>query len=325
MGGENGIAPGFVEPMMARLQSHLPEGPGWEFEVKLDGIRAIGIRDGKSIRLFSRRPRELTQDFPEIVDALARLPAKRFVIDGEIAAFDDEGRTSFQILQNRGQETIDTYFILFDLVQLDGKSLAGMPLAGRRSKLKKLLGRAGERLRFSESLVAPPKKIWTEVKRLGLEGIIAKRTDSVYEPGRRSGAWVKVKAQNEQEFVIGGYTPPQGSRKHFGSILVGYHAQGKLMFASGVGSGFTHRTLEDLYRRFQKLRVKECPFANLPWRKSRGGFSMADMRRATWLEPKLVCQVKFYEWTRDGNLRQPVYLGLREDKKAKDVVRENPL
>jgi len=320
----NEIAPGLVEPMMARLQSHLPEGPGWEFEVKLDGIRAIGIKDGRSIQLFSRRPRELTADFPGIVAALARLPAKRFVVDGELVAFDDEGRTSFQILQNRGQETIDTYFILFDLVQLNGKSFLAVPLAQRRAELQKLLGKTQDPLRFSASLEASPKRIWTEVKRLGLEGVIAKQTDSQYEPGRRSGAWVKVKAQNEQEFVIGGYTPPQGSRKHFGSILVGYHDGGKLMFASGVGSGFTHRSLETLYRTFQKLRIKTCPFANLPWRKSRGGFSMADMRRATWLEPKLVCQVKFYEWTRDGNLRQPVFLGLREDKKAKDVVREKP-
>ena len=151
-----------------------------------------------------------------------------------------------------------------------------------------------------------------------------KKLDSKYEPGRRSGAWLKIKAQAEQEFVIGGYTPPQGSRKFVGSILVGYHENGKLLFASGVGSGFTHRTLEMLFKQFQKLRTKDCPFANLPWRKSRGGFSMTDMRRATWLEPKLVCQVKFFEWTRDGNLRQPVFLGLREDKRAGEVVREIP-
>jgi len=324
MGGVSGIPSEFIEPMMARLQSHLPEEPGWEFEVKLDGIRAIGIKDGRSARLFSRRPRELTDDFPGIVEALARLPAKRCVVDGEIVAFDGEGRTSFQVLQNRGQETIETFFVLFDLVRWEGKSLVHEPLGERRAKLKKLLGQAGRTLRYSESLAAPAKKIWVEVKRLGLEGVIAKRTDSVYESGRRSGAWVKVKAQNEQEFVIGGFTPPQGSRKHFGSILVGYHEKGKLMFASGVGSGFTHRSLETLSKTFQRLRVKGCPFANLPWPKPRGGFSKADMRRATWLEPKLVCQVKFYEWTRDGNLRQPVFLGLREDKKAKDVVRESP-
>jgi bifunctional non-homologous end joining protein LigD len=318
------IAPEFVEPMMARLQSHLPEEKGWEFEVKLDGIRAIGIKNGKSVRLFSRRPRELTQDFPEIVNALAKLSPKQFVVDGEIVAFDDKGRTSFQILQNRGQEAIETHFILFDLIQLNGASVIAMPLAERRAQLQKLLTKAREPLRFSESLDAPPKKIWTEIKRLGLEGIIAKRVDSKYESGRRSGAWVKIKAQNEQEFVIGGYTPPQGSRKHFGSILVGYYENGKLMFASGVGTGFTHRTLETLFKQFQKMRAPKCPFANLPWRKSRGGFSMADMRRATWLEPKLVCQVKFFEWTRDGNLRQPVFLGLREDKKAKEVVREIP-
>ncbi|HXF09906.1 MAG TPA: non-homologous end-joining DNA ligase [Desulfuromonadaceae bacterium] len=312
----------FVEPMMARLQSRLPAEKEWEFEVKLDGIRAIGIKHDKVVHLFSRRPRELTGDFPGIVQAIARLPVKRCIVDGEIVAFDGEGRTSFQILQNRGQETIDTYYILFDLIQLDGKSLLKEPLAGRRTKLEKLLAKANDPLRFSGSFRASPEKIWKEVKRLGLEGVIAKRVDSEYEPGRRSGAWVKVKAQNEQEFVIGGYTPPQGSRKHFGSILVGYYENGKFMFASGVGSGFTHRSLETLFKTFQKLKTADCPFANLPWPKPRGGFSKADMRRATWLEPKLVCQVKFYEWTRDGNLRQPVFLGLREDKKAAEVVRE---
>jgi bifunctional non-homologous end joining protein LigD len=312
----------FIEPMMARLQSHLPEEKGWEFEVKLDGIRAIGIKNNNEVHLFSRRPRELTADFPQIVKAIAKLPVKRCIVDGELVAFDDEGRTSFQILQNRGQETVDMYYILFDLVQLDGKSLLKVPLAERRAALEKMLAKARDPLRFSGSFHAAPAKIWKEVKRLGLEGVIAKRVGSEYEPGRRSGAWVKVKAQNEQEFVIGGYTPPQGSRKHFGSILVGYYEKGKLMFASGVGSGFTHRSLEALYKTFQKLRQSECPFANLPWPKPRGGFSKADMRRATWLEPKLVCQVKFYEWTRDGNLRQPVFLGLREDKKAMEVVRE---
>ncbi len=316
------IAPEFVEPMMARLQSHLPEESGWEFEIKLDGIRAIGIKNGKSIRLFSRRPRELTQDFSKIANALATLSPKQFVVDGEIVALDDEGRTSFQILQNRGQEEIQTHFILFDLIQLNGKSLISIPLAERRAQLQKLLAKARAPLNFSDSLDASPKRIWAEIKRLGLEGIVAKKLDSRYEPGRRSGAWIKVKAQNEQEFVIGGYTSPQGSRKFFGSILVGCYEDGKLMFASGVGSGFTHRTLEMLFKQFQKLRTENCPFANLPWRKSRGGFSMADMRRATWLEPRLVCQVKFFEWTRDGNLRQPVFLGLREDKRATEVTRE---
>lgn len=316
------IAAEFVEPMMAQLQSHLPEEESWEFEIKLDGIRAIGVKNGKSVRLFSRRPRDLTEEFKEIAAALSKLPPKQFVVDGEIAAFDDQGRTSFQILQNRRQQEVDTHFILFDLIQLNGKSLISMPLAERRALLQKLLAKAREPLRFSESFHAPPKRVWTEIKRLGLEGVIAKRVDSRYEAGRRSGAWVKVKAQNEQEFVIGGYTPPQGSRKHFGSILVGYYESGKLMFASGVGSGFTHRTLETLFKQFQKLRRPDCPFVNLPWRRSRGGFSAADMRRATWLEPVLVCQVKFFEWTRDGNLRQPVFLGLREDKKATEVIRE---
>jgi bifunctional non-homologous end joining protein LigD len=318
------IPPEYVEPMMARLQSELPTGKGWQMEVKLDGIRAIGIKNGKSVRLFSRRPRELTHDYPHIVNALADLPANKFVVDGEIVIFDEQGRTSFQALQNRNttHDSSPAFFILFDLLQLNDERLLSVPLTERRKALGKLLRKPSRSLRFSAPLEGDPKTIWSGIKRLGLEGIIAKRADSVYEPGRRTGAWLKVKAQNEQEFVIGGYTPPQGSRLYFGSLLVGYYEGKNLLFASGVGTGFNTRSLETLYKQFQKLRVDKCPFTNLPQRGPRGGFPLSQMRKCFWLKPQLVCQVKFFEWTRDGNLRQPVFLGLREDKKATEVVRE---
>ena len=166
-----------------------------------------------------------------------------------------------------------------------------------------------------------------EIKRLGLEGLIAKKPDSKYEPGRRSGAWVKLKCVNEQEFVIGGYTQPQGSRDHFGALLVGYYEEGRLTFASKVGSGYTQSVLRDLFHKFKPLRRATCPFVNLPTKRSGRfgqGMTAAEMKLCTWLKPKFIAQVRFTEWTSDGGLRHPVFLGLRSDKPAGDVTRERP-
>ena len=165
----------------------------------------------------------------------------------------------------------------------------------------------------------------SEVKRLGLEGLIAKQPASKYEVGRRSGAWVKLKCVNEQEFVIGGYTPPKGSRDHFGALLVGYYERGKLIFASKVGSGYTQASLRQLFNTFKPLRRETCPFVNLPTRRTGRfgqGITASEMTLCTWLEPRLVAQIRFTEWTSDGGLRHPVFLGLREDKRAKEVTRE---
>jgi bifunctional non-homologous end joining protein LigD len=321
--------PRFLEPMKAHLEDELPDGPDWLYEVKLDGIRAVAVKDGPQVRLFSRRPRDVTDEYPEIVSALARLSARQLVVDGEIVAFDARGRTSFQLLQNRKRSGSRTnlFFIMFDLLHLNGRDVISAPLVERRAMLEKLMGRNSGPLRFSVTLDATASRIWKEVNKLGLEGIIAKRRDSKYEPGRRSGAWVKVKAQNEQEFVIGGYTPPRGSRQYFGSILVGYYDARKLLFASRVGTGFNTRSLRSLFNIFQKLRTPDCPFANLPTQRSGKfgqGVTAADMKQCVWLKPQLVCQVRFQEWTHDDNLRQPVFLGLREDKKPTEVVREKP-
>jgi bifunctional non-homologous end joining protein LigD len=319
--------PRFIEPMKALLSDELPPGSEWAYEVKLDGIRAIAIRDNSQIQIFSRRPRDLTAEYPEIVKELARLPAKRWILDGEIVAVDSQGRSSFQLLQNRKNSRSENqiFLYLFDVINLDGHDIAQFAWEQRRALLQTLLRKADDPIRLSASLEAPAASVWKEIVKQGLEGVIAKRRDSRYEVGRRSGAWLKVKTQNEQEFVIGGYTPPEGSRKYFGAIIVGYYDGKDLMFASRVGTGFDFAKLKSLYDRFQKLRTTQCPFANLPTkRKGRfgGGVTAADMRRCVWLKPKLVSQVRFYEWTADGNLRQPVYLGLREDKRATEVVRE---
>jgi bifunctional non-homologous end joining protein LigD len=314
--------------MKALTKAELPSEPGWSFELKLDGIRAIAYRDGATLRVFSRRPRDLTAEYPEIVSALRKLPGTKWIMDGEIVALDERGHTSFQLLQNRQRTDRTTLPILlyaFDLLNLNGRDLQSLPLTQRRALLRNFLPAASDLIRFSASLDAPAATVWREVTRHGLEGVMAKRSDSVYESGRRSGAWLKIKSLREQEFVIGGYYPPGGSRKFFGSIIVGYYDGNQLMFASKVGTGFNHATLKSLFTLFQKYRIEACPFANLPV-KRRGRFGQSltasEMRKCTWIKPELVCQVKFLEWTDDGNLRQPVFLGLRDDKRPREVVRE---
>jgi bifunctional non-homologous end joining protein LigD len=205
--------------------------------------------------------------------------------------------------------------------------LKSLPLVTRRELLEKLLKHSPQPLRLSEALTAPAAVVWKEVTRNGLEGLLAKQKHSPYEPGRRTGAWVKIKAQLRQEFVIGGYTSPEGARTHFGALLVGYYQGARLVFASGVGTGFDQATLKTLHDRFQSLRRADCPFANLPTPSEAGrrqGMTAAEMRRCVWLKPELVCEVRFAEWTQDGCLRQPVYLGLRADKKPRQVRREDP-
>jgi bifunctional non-homologous end joining protein LigD len=316
--------------MKAMTKTELPGEAGWSFELKLDGVRAIAFRNGATLRIFSRRPRDLTLEYPEIVASLRELSATKWIIDGEIVALDKRGHSSFQLLQNRkrsDRNVAPIFFYVFDLINLNGRELSSLPLEQRRAALQKLLPGLQGMLRFSASLNAPAAVVWREVTRLGLEGVMAKRCDSAYESGRRSGAWLKVKSLRQQEFVIGGYYPPGGSRKFFGSIIVGYYDGERLMFASKVGTGFDHAALKSMFNLFQKYRTKKCPFANLPV-KRRGRFGQSltpsEMRKCTWLKPKLVCQVKFLEWTDDANLRQPVFLGMRDDKVPTEVVREEP-
>ena len=213
----------------------------------------------------------------------------------------------------------------FDLLSLDCADVRSRPLIERRKLLAKLLKKAPENIKFSEQLTGTKEELLRVAKQFQLEGLIAKRPDSLYEPCRRSGSWVKVKLTKQQEFVIGGYTPPEGSRKYFGALLVGYYGPEGLLFAGRVGTGFSERALETLYDAFQKIRRTTCPFVNLP-EKTRGrwglGITLTVMRTCSWVEPELVAQIKFTEWTSDNQLRQPVFLGLRTDKAAKKVVRE---
>jgi bifunctional non-homologous end joining protein LigD len=322
--------PRFVEPMKAKLVEKPPATGDWIYELKFDGIRLIATKEREKVSLLSRNQNDLSARFPEVVDAVKNLLADEFVLDGEVVALDEEGRSSFQLLQAREMEGRKSpiYFYAFDLLQLDGKSFVSLPLEVRKNVLEKLCAGAHDpRIRYSGAIGGDANKLLKEVQRRGLEGIIGKLRNSIYEPGRRSGVWIKLKCVNEQEFVIGGYTPPQGARKHFGAILVGYYKDRDLVFAGKVGTGFTTKSLATLHKKFRAEGRADCPFVDLPSKQNGQwvlGITPSMMKKIHWINPKFVAEIKFAEWTRDGKLRAPVFMGLREDKKAGEVVREAP-
>jgi bifunctional non-homologous end joining protein LigD len=319
--------PRFTEPMKAKLVDEPPKHGDWIYELKFDGFRAIGVKIDKKVSLMSRNEKKLDARFPEIVNAVKNLPVRECVIDGEIVALDEKGRSSFQLLQALEMEGRKSplRFYVFDLLQLDGRSLLQLPLEERKQLLAKLCESVGDPIRYSGEIGGDAKSLLAEVKRRGLEGLIGKQRKSVYEPGRRSGAWIKLKCMNEQEFVIGGYTPPAGSRKHFGAILVGYYEDGSLKFAGKVGTGFTAKTLSILHKKFLEEERDDCSFVDLPAKQNGKwvqGITPSMMKKMHWVNPKFVAEIKFAEWTRDKKLRAPVFLGLREDKNAREVTRE---
>ena len=319
--------PQFIEPMKARLVDEPPKHGDWLYELKFDGIRAMAIKNDRKVSLVSRNGNKLDGRFPEIVEAVKNLPVREYVIDGEVVALDEDGRSSFQLLQGLEMEgrKAPLRFYVFDLLQLDGKSLLGLPLEQRKQVLAKICENVGDPIRYSGEISGDVKSLLAEVKRRGLEGLIGKQRNSVYEPGRRSGTWIKLKCINEQEFVIGGYTPPAGSRKYFGAILVGYYEIGKLRFAGKVGSGFTEKSLSMLHKKFRGEEHDDCPFVDLPSKQGGEwvqGITPSMMKKMHWVNPTFVAEIKFAEWTRDQKLRQPVFLGMRQDKAATEVKRE---
>jgi bifunctional non-homologous end joining protein LigD len=233
--------------------------------MKFDGYRALAVKAGREVRLVSRNKIDFGDDYPLLLDALKSLSAKNFLIDGEIAALDENGRSSFQLLQSYGiWKNIPLVYYAFDLLSLEGTDVRDQPLLGRRKLLAKLLKNAPADIRFSEELQGTREALLEIAHKFGLEGLVAKRRDSLYESGRRSGAWVKVKITQQQEFVIGGYTLPERGRKYFGALLVGYYGPGGLFFACRVGTGFSERALAVVYDGMQKIKRGSCPFVNLP-------------------------------------------------------------
>jgi bifunctional non-homologous end joining protein LigD len=301
-----------IEPMKAVLSDTPFSDPAWIFERKLDGIRCIAIRDGSGVSLMSRTARRMNDQFPELVRALEREPSRDFIADGEIVAFEGSV-TSFARLQQRARRRVPVFLYVFDLPRHEGEDLRPLPLRERKARLRRALEFAGP-VRFNPHRNGEHgEELYREACRKGLEGVIAKRADSPYSGGR-SRDWLKLKCHAEQELVIGGYTAPRGSRTEFGALLVGYHEDGALRYAGKVGTGFGHDTLRTLGARLRELEQDESPFA--PFKPVPPG--------THWVKPELVAQVGFAEWTRDGRLRHPRYIGLREDKPAREVVRERP-
>jgi bifunctional non-homologous end joining protein LigD len=250
--------PSFIEPMKALPVEKLPEGD-WLNEVKHDGYRAMAFKHGEDVRLVSRNKKEL--NYRHLQDALKLLPPEHVVLDGEMAALDEKGRSSFQLLQlYKRTGNVPLVYYVFDLLFLDGKDLRKKPLTVRRELLIGLLKNAGDEIRLSDELRGTKDELLRVAQEFGLEGLVAKRKSSVYESGRRSGAWVKLKITESQEFVIGGYTLPEGNRSHFGSLLVGYRSPDGFLFAGRVGTGFSERVLANIYCKLQKLKQPACPF-----------------------------------------------------------------
>jgi DNA ligase D-like protein (predicted ligase) len=311
----------FIEPMRCKAVAALPEDEHWRFEVKFDGYRCIAVRNDSGITLFSRNRNILNDRFPNIVEALRSIGSD-FVLDGEIVALDKQGRPSFQLLQNARARPLSAYFYIFDLLNYGGESLHRETIERRHERLNELLAGSGDPLRLSPLLRASAGRILEEVGKLGLEGIVGKRNGSTYEPGERSGAWIKHRTNREQEFVIGGYVP--GSRG-FDSLLVGVYEKEKLIFVAKVKSGFVPLMRDETFPQLKKMATSKCPFSNLPEKKaSRWGESLTleKMRECRWVKPKLVCQVAFVEWTDAGHLRHCSFIALRDDKNASEVVRE---
>jgi DNA ligase D-like protein (predicted ligase) len=306
--------------MLATLTDRRFSDPNWIFETKLDGERCLAFKRGSTVRLLSRNQQLLNNTYPEVVEALERAGTHDVVIDGEIVAFEGK-RTSFEKLQGRigikdpdaaRRSGIPVFYYVFDLVHVDGNDIARVALTLRKGLLRKALNFRGA-VRFETHRNAEGEAFYREACSEGLEGVIAKRRDSEYSPGKRSPDWLKFKCVNEQEFVIGGFTDPAGSRVGLGALLVGYYERGKLRYAGKVGTGFDTPTLISLRRKLDARQTSRSPFADEV--KEKG---------AHWVKPELVAQIGFSEWTRDGKLRHPRFLGLRTDKAANEVVRERP-
>jgi bifunctional non-homologous end joining protein LigD len=307
-----------IRPMLATLVDTLPRGAEWSYEVKWDGYRTLLRKEGRQVRLLSRNLKDATAQYPAIARALEQVRADRVLLDGEIVALDERGHPSFQALHHQAAQTIVYY--AFDVLHLNGRDLTKLPLDERREALAPVVEATA--LLRSDPLPGTPAQIEEALRKLRLEGAVAKRRTSRYEPGRRSKSWLKVKFNRRQEFVVGGYKPNQ---TNFESLLVGYYDRGKLYFAGKVRAGLTPRRREELFHAIAPLVISKCSFVNLPnsgsshWGE---GITEADMAALRWVKPQIVVEVSFVEWTRDGLLRHSQFVGVRHDKRARDVRRE---
>ena len=316
-GTRKAALPKFLPPELATLVDRAPAGEAWLHEMKYDGYRILARIEHGRVRLLSRNGRDWTDNFPTIAKALGRLDVDRAFLDGEVAVLLENGTTSFQALQNHlsGLPEGQLTYLVFDCLHLNGLDLTGARLEERKRLLADLLESVPDAgaLRYSDHVVGDGPAFFAQACRHGLEGIVSKLRDAPYR-STRSREWLKVKCFKRQEVVIGGYTDPEGSRVGLGALLAGVYEKGRLVYAGKIGTGFTEKTLRELTSRLRALEREACPFASQP----------AGVGRPHWVKPELVAEVSFTEWTGDGRMRHPSFLGLRKDKPATSVVRELP-
>jgi bifunctional non-homologous end joining protein LigD len=294
-----------VRPMLATLVDEPFHRPGWVYEEKYDGYRILAYKEGPRVTLLSRNAKDRTETFATVAAAIGRLRDRTLLLDGEVVAFDRKGVSRFQLLQRGDAPHV---FAVFDCLYRAGRDLRRGPLAARRAELESVVRGGSPSILLSRRLAGNGLAAYRIARRRGYEGVVAKDAASPYEEGR-STRWLKVKVHQEEEFVIGGFTAPRGSRKHLGALLLGAYRGNELHFVGKVGAGFSEKTLASLSRMLRPLARSKPPFVDPPREKS-----------ATWVEPRLVAQVAFQEWTADQKLRQPVFLGIRDDKKPLAVV-----
>ena len=312
---------GFIESMECLPVATLPEGKEWSYEINLDGFRLESVKKKGKTALYSRRGNLLSRKFPYVAEALEPLPDST-ILDGEVVALDAQGRSDFGLLQNFRSAESKIHYYVFNILVHKGRDVSQLPLVERRKILDKVLTR-NDHISTSPAELGSSKKILAFVKKHGLEGVVAKRLDGVYEPGRRSGSWCKYRINVGQEFVVGGYTPGGNG---FDALVIGFYRGKELYFAARVRAGFVPATRREVFAKIKNLKTEKCPFVNLP-EQSEGrwgqGLTAEKMKSCAWLKPKVVVRIDFAEWTGAEKLRHTKFIGLREDKDAKKVVRES--
>src|ERR1700758_1303170 len=323
LGAELAPPPAWIKPQLAKLVEKAPDGPDWLHEIKLDGYRMHARLDAGRVKIITRRGNDWTQKYPAIAESIAGLPAQNAYLDGELCGVLPDGRTAFNLIQNAtdtGEGSL--VFFLFDLLFLDGENLTALPLVDRKARLASLLKGAPNSLRYNDHQIGNGPAFHRLACEHGVEGIVSKHVNGRYEPDRRT--WLKTKCLNREEFVVVGWSDPEGSRHRIGALLLGYYTpQGDLVYAGRVGTGLPEAELERLWQRLQPLAAEKMPLAIPPPRGSRFGSPLV-LSRVHWVRPEMVVEVSYVEWTPDGLLRHVVYLGERQDKLASEVRRSSP-